>query len=193
MTKTKGESKRGGKPGNRNTVNGPRLGRKDKPITDNVAAPALPQPRADAKIPIPQGLSHPKPEGSGRDYKPGKNSHDGMVFRRGADQLPRGNFTLFAKCVYHDERETLYRRFVQIGRTGTNREVLAMAELLGNRIEGLPTKKVGPTVRRESKFYLTMKDGTVIPALPEKVGGGATPVAASAEDAMILGLQPVRL
>jgi hypothetical protein len=99
------------------------------------------------------------------------------VFRRTEDQLPRGNFTLFARMVYHDERETLYRRVVGIGRTGTNREVLALLDFLGNRIEGLPPKKIERIVRPPATFLLTQRDGTVVPLLPEKVGGGATPAA----------------
>jgi hypothetical protein len=39
----------------------------------------------------------------------------------------------------------------------------------------------------------TLKDGTEVNALPERVGSGATPAAASAEDLVILGLDPVRL
>jgi len=189
LTTPKGGKRGGGRPGNRNTIHGPRVGRHEKSATSKVAAQPLPSPKPTAKLP--QRRRHTKT--GGKDFGPGQNSHDGTVFRRTEDQLPRGNFTLFAKCVYHDERETLYRRAVDIGRRGTNREVLALLDLLGNRIEGLPVKKIERTTRRESNFFLTMQDGTVVPALPEKVGGGATPAAASAEDAMILGLQPVRL
>ena len=48
-------------------------------------------------------------------------------------------------------------------------------------------------MRRETKFVFTTKDGTEIPALPapQKVGGGATPGAASEEDQFIL-MEPVR-
>jgi hypothetical protein len=205
FTNKKGDKKRGAPPGNTNTANGPRLGRQGKPAT------SLPQPHPDAKLP----QRRHRAKTGGRDFVKGANSHDGEVFRRTEDQLPRGNFTLFAKCVHHDERETLYRRFVQIGRTGTNREVLALAELLGNRIDGLPTKKVKKTVHRSREvlalaellgnridglptekvektvhrsatFVFTNPDGSLTPALPQKVGRGATPAAASAEDAITL-------
>lgn len=68
-------------------------------------------------------------------------------------------------------------------------------ERADNRINGLPTKKVETTQRREARFYFTNADGSVTPALPERVGSGATPAAASAEDAIILGLdlKPVRI
>jgi hypothetical protein len=69
----------------------------------------------------------------------------------------------------------------------------AFMECYIDRTEGRPTKKIEKTVQHESKFYLTMPDGTVVPALPEKVGAGATAAAASAEDALILQLEPVRL
>jgi len=44
-------------------------------------------------------------------------------------------------------------------------------------------------------FVFTTKDGAEVPALPapQQVGGEATPGAASAEDQVILGLEPVRL
>ena len=189
MTTPKGGKRGGGTPGNRNTIHGPRLGRQEKSATSKVAAQPLPSPKPTAKLP--QRRRHAKT--GGKDFAPGQNSHDGTVFRRTADMLPRGNFTLFAKIVYHDVRERLYQRHVGIVDTGTNREVLALTEFLGNRIEGLPTKKVEKTVHPEPRFYFTMPDGTVTPALPEKVGSGATPAAASAEDEMILGLQPVRI
>ena len=190
MTTPKGGKRGGGRPGNRNTVHGPRVGRHEKSATSKVAAQPLPSPKPTAKLP--QRRRHTKT--GGKDFGPGQNSHDGTVFRRTEDMLPRGNMTLFAKIVYHDGREKLYQRHMGILDKGTNREVLAMAELLGNRIEGLPTKKVETTVRREPTFLLTMPDGTVVPALPEKVGGGTTPGAASAEDLVILGdLVPVRM
>jgi hypothetical protein len=55
------------------------------------------------------------------------------------------------------------------------------------------TKRVERTIRRESKFVFTTKDGAEVPALPEKTG--AAPAAASAEDLVILGLdlEPVRV
>jgi len=113
------------------------------------------------------------------------------VFRRTEDQLPRGNGTLMLKIAFHDYRKRIYD---SIGRlVDTPAGALAFMDCYIDRTEGRPTKKVEKTERRETKFVLTMKDGTEVPALPEKVGGGVTPAAASAEDEMILGLQPVRL
>jgi len=189
LTTPKGGKRGGGRPGNRNTVHGPRVGRHEKSATSKVAAQPLPSPKPTARLP--QRRRHTKT--GGKDFGPGQNSHDGTVFRRTEDQLPRGNITLFAKIVYHDGRAKLYQRHMGILDKGTNREVIALTEWLANRIDGLPTKRIEKTTPREATFVLTMPDGTVVPALPEKVGAGATPGAASAEDAMILGLQPVRL
>ena len=76
--------------------------------------------------------------------------------------MPRRDMTLFWRIVYHDGRELLLRRCGQILATGTNREVIALAELMTNRVEGLPTKKVETTRRREAVFVLT----TVFPGKP---------------------------
>jgi hypothetical protein len=62
-----------------------------------------------------------------------------------------------------------------------------------DRTEGRPTKKIETTVRPPANFYFTQRDGTVVPALPEKVGGGATLATPSAEDQAILGLEPLRI
>jgi hypothetical protein len=111
-----------------------------------------------------------------------------MVFRRGEDDLPRGNVTLFAKMVYHDGRELLYQRNMRILAKGTNREVLDLQEWLANRVEGLPVKKIEKTVQRAATFILTMPDGTTRELLPPTpVGSGSSPAAASEEDPIILG------
>jgi len=133
-----------------------------------------------------------KGEPRGKPFQAGNNSHDGEIFQRGRDRIPRGNIPLFYKCILSDENETLYRQVIR-GIRSDPRFALEFLERAGNRIDGLPVKKIERTTGREPTFLLTMPDGTVVPALPEKVGGGATPAAASAEDAMILGLQPVRL
>ena len=175
LTRRKGKSTQHARPGNKNTAKGPRIGR----------AGLLPPPRT--KRP-----DEPKAAPRGKPFEPGSNGHDGETFQRGRDRIPRGHIPLFYKCILSDENETLYRQVIR-GIRSDPRFALEFLERAGNRIDGLPTKKIEKTVRREATFLLTHKDGTVTPALPEKVGGGATPGAASAEDAMILGLQPVRL
>lgn len=82
----------------------------------------------------------PKGPPRGKPFEPGTNSHTGEVFRRGEDDLPRGNVTLMFKCILHDEREALYRAICRkIRRDGDY--ALAFLEKAGNRIEGLPVKK----------------------------------------------------
>jgi hypothetical protein len=155
----KGKAKGGAPKANRNPSCGPRIGRERG------------------------GNLSDKPRG--KPFAKGQNSRTGEVFRRGETQIPGGNFTLFAKCVYYDEREALYQRCVRIARSGTNREVLALLELLGNRIEGLPVKKVERTERKPARFIFANGED----ALPERqsIGAGATPKTASPEDLVILG------
>ena len=116
----------------------------------------------------------------------GQNSHDGGVFRRTEDQLPRGNGTLMLKIAFHDYRKRIYD---SIGRlVDTPAGALAFMDCYIDRTEGRPTKKIEKTVQHESRFVFTTKDGEEIPALPapQKVGGDAT-AAASTEDLVILG------
>jgi hypothetical protein len=125
----------------------------------------------------------------GKDFGVGQNSHDGTVFRRHADQLPRGNMILHAKCVFHDTRKALYDRQVEIAERGSHGNVLKLLDYLANRIHGTPTKHVEKTMRREPNFYLMTGDGQKQPLFPERqaVGAGSTPAATSAEDELILG------
>ena len=181
FTNKKGDKKRGAPPGNTNTGNGPRLGRQDKETMP------LPQRRPDTRLP----QRRRRAKTGGRDFVKGQNSHDGEVFRRTEDQLPRGNGTLMLKIAFHDYRKRIYD---SIGRlVDTPAGALAFMDCYIDRTEGRPTKKVETTVRPPATFVLTQRDGTVVPALPEKVGGGVTPAAPSAEDQLILGLQPVRI
>ena len=98
LTRKKGHNKRNSRPGNKNTAKGPRLGREDKRPTSNVAVPALPPPQPGA-LTSGKRPRRERPAGSGRDFEPGQNSHDGTVFRRGPDQIPRGNGTLMLRII----------------------------------------------------------------------------------------------
>jgi len=115
------------------------------------------------------------------------------VFRRTEDQLPRGNGTLMLKIAFHDYRDRIYRSVGKL--VDTPRGALLFLQEYIDRTEGRPTKKIEKTVRRAATFVFTTKDGAEVPALPapQKVGGGATPSAVSAEDQAILGLEPLRL
>jgi hypothetical protein len=185
LTHKKGDRRRKdprkARPGNKNTVEGPRLGRHGKEATP------LPQPRPAAKLP----QRRRRPKTGGRDFVKGQNSHDGEVFRRTEDQLPRGNGTLMLKIAFHDYRERIYKSLGKLVDKPTG-ALLFLRDYI-DRTEGRPTKKVEKTVHRSATFVFTDRDGTEHSALPETVGGDVTPAAASAEDEMILGLQPVRL
>jgi hypothetical protein len=113
------------------------------------------------------------------------------VFRRTEDQLPRGNGTLMLKIAFHDNRKRIYDSLGRL--VGTPAGALAFMDRYIDRTEGRPTKKVEKTVHCSATFVFTNPDGTLRPALPETVGGGATPGAASAEDLVILGLEPLRI
>ena len=132
-----------------------------------------------------------KPAASGRDFESGQNSHDGTVFQRGPDQIPRGNMTLYFKCLYHDQRVALYRRHCGIIQAGTNREVLELSKIMADRIEGTPSRKSQAAAVHISKFVLTTKDGQETELFTPKTQGAAAPAVKPppAEDAMILGLE----
>jgi hypothetical protein len=166
-----------------NTANGPRLGRQDKEATP------LPQPRPDAKLP----QRRRRGKTGGRDFVKGQNSHNGEVFRRTEDQLPRGNGTLMLKIAFHDFRMRIYESLA-----GSSTRPLAhwrswTATSTAPRA-GRPRRSRRPSGASRSSSSRPRTE-TEIPALPEpqKVGGGATLAAASAEDQVILGLMPVRM
>lgn len=188
FARKKGDKHRKARPGNRNGAKGPRVGRQ---------APSKPLPTGTESLR--RGLKAPlnrqrrtRAKTGGRDFAPGRNSHDGQVFRRGADNLPRGNITLMFRCILHDEREALYQSIVrEIRRSGDF--ALTFLEKAGNRIEGLPVKKV-ETQRRGYGAVFVFSDqppaGSGPPASPppRQIGAGATPPGAvSALDQFILG------
>ena len=170
---------RGGRPGNRNGAKGPRVGRHEpgKPLPTGTGT-AHRQRRKRAKT-------------GGRDFARGANSHDGTVFRRGKDQIPRGNGTLMLRCVFHDVREKLYRNLCRL--VDTPKGALAFMQEYIDRTEGRPSKKVEThSDHRSAIFVFTTADGRQVPATPprQRVGTSAFPPAAaarSAVDELILG------
>jgi len=143
-----------------NTANGPRLGRQDKEATP------LPQPRPDAKLP----QRRRRGKTGGRDFVKGQNSHNGEVFRRTEDQLPRGNGTLMLKIAFHDYRKRIYESLGRL--VDTPAGALAFMDCYIDRTEGRPTKKIEKTERRESKFVFTTKDGNRDPRAARAPEGG---------------------
>jgi hypothetical protein len=146
----------------------------------------LPQPRPGAKLV--RGPRRGRGKSGGKDFAPGTNSHDGTVFRRTKDQLPRGNGTLMLRIAFHDFRDKIYDSIERL--VGTPMGALLFMREFIDRTEGRPVKKIEKTEHRQSNFYLTTRDGQKQPLFPERqaVGMGSTPAAASAEDELILGV-----
>jgi hypothetical protein len=183
LASKRGRNKGGGKPGNSNGAKGPRVGRKDK------TTKPLPQPRLEAKTKVPRRRKREKPPGSGRDFQKGQNSHTGEIFKRGADMVPRGNMTLYFKCLYYDVREALYQRHRRIVSHGSDRAVLALSDMIADRIEGTPARKSHAPAAHRSTFLMTMHDGKTVEMLPRQDAAKAAAAApVTGDDAMILGL-----
>jgi hypothetical protein len=94
--------------------------------------------------------------------------HDGEVFRRTEDQLPRGNGMLMLRIIYHDKRKKLYDQACSLI-DKSPRAALAFLQDYVDRTEGLPTKRIEKTIRRPATFVFSNPDGTETPALPEHV------------------------
>ena len=125
--------KGGARKGNRNYAHGPHIGRE----------------RGGNKSGAPRG----------KPFAQGENSHDGTVHRRGPNELPIIPSSML-KVVAHQAREQRLKRLLGIYDDGANREVLLLGELIGNRIEGLPTKKVERRAFHHSTFLFTTKEGS---------------------------------
>ena len=107
--------------------------------------------------------------------------------------LPRGNIVLYNKIIFHDARLRMYERDMRIIDKGSDLAYLALRKEITDRVHGTAGKHGEAPRQLEPTFVLTTRDGSEVPVLPKRVGAGSTPAAASAEDAMILGLQPVRI
>jgi hypothetical protein len=99
--------------------------------------------------------------------------------------------TLFYKCLYSDEREALYQRHCRIIRYGSDRDVLELSKILGDRIEGRPGPVGQERSAHSTTFVLMTRDGQeveLLPPTPPSPSGNAPAAAAavSAEDALIL-------
>jgi hypothetical protein len=173
LTRQKGEATpHNARPGNKNAAHGPRIGRE----------------RGGNKSGQPRGKAFAK----------GQNSHTGEIFRRGPDQLPVSP-TLMFKVKALDQRQLLSERIDDIIANGTRREFLALYELMGNRIDGLPTKRIEKQVRRTTRFILMMPDGKEIDAMPPRKSVGSGPIPApstttpapSTDDERWVGLERV--
>ena len=82
--------------------------------------------------------------GNGKKFQPGSNSHDGAVFRRGPDDIPRGSATLMFRVIPSDKRQAIYDSLCKL--VDTPRGALEFLREVADRTEGKPTQKheVGP-------------------------------------------------
>jgi hypothetical protein len=88
----------------------------------------------------------------GRPFAPWMNSHDGEVFRRGKDRIPRTRLTLMYGVVMRDGAERLYARLMNIIDNGKDADLLRLVEIMGDRTEGRPTVRVEKQTRRVTQF-----------------------------------------
>jgi len=88
--------------------------------------------------------------GKSTQFKPGENSQNGHVFRRGRDDIPRGSATLMLKTVAHDGRADIYRNLRKLVTKPMG--ALAFVRGLADRTEGKPTQKHEVAVPRVTVF-----------------------------------------
>ena len=109
--------------------------------------------------------------GPGKPFGPGTNSHNGQVFRRGADVIPRGDIKSLYRLLMEDDgaiaaellsytpraaRKLPLR--LQLGRAmllGARSPRLAaiLAEQIADRLEGKPVQKLHHQVPHATYFY----------------------------------------
>jgi hypothetical protein len=96
---------------------------------------------------------HPAgPAALGKQFAPGTNSHDGEVFRRGKDRIPRTRLTLMYEVIMRDGAERLYARLMNMIENGKDADLLRLVEIMGDRTEGRPTVRVEKQTRRVTNF-----------------------------------------
>jgi len=180
LTRQKGHDARQARPGNKNSKKGPRIGRHEpvEPVVVPAASPPVVKIRQRPK----------RRKTGGRDFPKAHNSHTSEVFRRGPDHIPRQDAAVMGRVVMNDFRKAIYDNLAKF--VNTPRGAFAFYQDYRDRTEGLPTKKVAVAkFTPGATFVFTDKDGNETPALPERVGNGATPAASAqdkAEEALIL-------
>src|SRR5437867_2535346 len=77
--------------------------------------------------------------GNGKKFQPGSNSHDGQVFRRGPDQIPRGSGLLMLRVIALDKRQALYDNLCKF--VDTPRGAFEFTREYADRTDGKPTQR----------------------------------------------------
>ena len=105
--------------------------------------------------------------GDDDQFKPGSNSHDGAVHRRGPDLIPRGTVTSLYRAILNDDgsleaslkgetrlRARLLRAMIRcIDDTENPRTAVYLAETIADRLEGRPVQNVEGLVIPQPIFW----------------------------------------
>ena len=128
--------------------------------------------------------------GKSTQFKPGENSQNGHVFRRGRDDIPRGSATLMLKTIALDKRQTIYDSLATLVESPSG--ALAFIRELADRTEGKPTQKHEVAVPRVTVFAPAdpADQGASGPPPPPR---GAAAAGAPARDGSIRGPNGERL
>ena len=122
--------------------------------------------------------------GKSTQFKPGENSQNGHVFRRGRDDIPRGSATLMLKTVAHDGRADIYRNLRKLVTKPMG--ALAFVRGLADRTEGKPTQKHEVQVPRVTVFEAA-EPGAPGASGPPPPSRGTAAAGAPARDGSIRG------
>ena len=117
--------------------------------------------------------------GPGKPFAPGTNSHDGQVFRRGSDVIPRGEITGLYRVLMQDDGEIAKELLsyteaevellpwrLQLARSlllaaRDPRQAGLLLEQVGDRLEGRPVQKLRHELPHKTVWY---RQGEPVPA-----------------------------
>jgi hypothetical protein len=109
--------------------------------------------------------------GPGKPFEPGTNSHDGQVFRRGSDVIPRGAIKSLYQALMQDDGTIAAELlsyppriaqklplFLQLGRAvligaRTPRLAAILMEQIADRLEGKPVQALRHELPHKTIFY----------------------------------------
>jgi len=112
--------------------------------------------------------------GNGKKFESGTNSHDGEVFRRGPDQIPRGSATLMFRVIAADRRQQIYDSLSKL--VEQPRGALEFMREFADRTEGKPTQRHELAPPRETYFAPAPAQEEAPPA-PERTSAPSASIA----------------
>jgi hypothetical protein len=107
----------------------------------------------DKKRPLSKGPRRrrgPTNHGNGKKFEKGQNSHDGTVFRRGPDTIPRGSGLLMLRTVMLDKRQAIYDSLCDL--VMTPRGAHEFIKDFTDRTDGKAVQRIEKHVRRTTSF-----------------------------------------